>query len=85
MKKTILFFINIYQVIFSALIKNMLGITRSCRYTPTCSDYAKMAVSKHGVLAGSMLAFRRIISCQPIDFKQQKSKIKLYIQRVGII
>ena len=37
----------------------------SCRYTPTCSDYAIEAVKKHGILKGGWLALKRILSCNP--------------------
>ncbi|HNX11670.1 MAG TPA: membrane protein insertion efficiency factor YidD [Paludibacteraceae bacterium] len=37
----------------------------SCRYTPTCSEYAVQAVKKHGPFKGLWLATRRILSCHP--------------------
>lgn len=37
----------------------------SCRFTPTCSEYAVEALSKHGALKGSMLAIWRILRCNP--------------------
>ncbi|MDD2285603.1 MAG: membrane protein insertion efficiency factor YidD [Paludibacter sp.] len=37
----------------------------SCRYTPTCSQYAIEAVMKHGILHGGWLAIKRIMSCHP--------------------
>lgn len=37
----------------------------SCRYTPTCSQYAIEAVMKHGVFNGGWLAIKRILSCNP--------------------
>jgi len=37
----------------------------SCRYYPTCSEYAIMAVEKHGVLKGSVKAILRILRCNP--------------------
>lgn len=37
----------------------------SCRYTPTCSQYAIDAVQKHGVMRGLLLAMRRILRCHP--------------------
>lgn len=37
----------------------------SCRYTPTCSQYAVEALRKHGTLKGSWLALRRICRCHP--------------------
>ena len=37
----------------------------SCRYTPTCSQYAMEAIGKHGALKGSFMALRRILRCNP--------------------
>lgn len=37
----------------------------SCRYTPTCSQYAVEALRKYGPLKGGWLALRRILSCHP--------------------
>lgn len=37
----------------------------SCRYTPTCSQYAVEAVMKHGIIKGGWLAIKRILSCHP--------------------
>ncbi len=38
----------------------------ACRYYPTCSQYAREAVLKHGVLRGSLLAVRRLLRCTPL-------------------
>ena len=37
----------------------------SCRYLPTCSQYAIEAIEKHGVRKGGWLAVKRISSCHP--------------------
>jgi putative membrane protein insertion efficiency factor len=37
----------------------------SCRYTPTCSEYAAEAVAVHGWLRGSALAAHRLLRCHP--------------------
>lgn len=37
----------------------------TCRYTPTCSHYAKEALEKHGLLKGGWLSIKRIGSCHP--------------------
>ena len=38
----------------------------SCRYTPTCSEYAMEAIERHGLARGLALAARRLISCNPL-------------------
>ena len=37
----------------------------SCRYTPTCSQYAILALREYGALRGSVLAVWRILRCNP--------------------
>ena len=37
----------------------------TCRFTPTCSQYALEALRKYGPLKGSWLALRRILRCHP--------------------
>ena len=37
----------------------------SCRFTPTCSQYAVEALRKHGPLKGSWLTLRRLLRCHP--------------------
>ena len=37
----------------------------SCRFTPTCSQYALEAIEKYGALKGGWMAFRRILRCNP--------------------
>lgn len=37
----------------------------SCRYVPSCSEYAAEAFARHGILYGGMLAVWRILRCNP--------------------
>ena len=39
----------------------------ACRYTPTCSAYAIEAIEQRGLLMGSLLAARRVLSCNPFS------------------
>ncbi|MBQ7062796.1 MAG: membrane protein insertion efficiency factor YidD [Bacteroidales bacterium] len=54
-----LLLIRFYQTCISPLTP------AACRYTPTCSQYAKEAIIKHGPLKGSWLALKRILRCNP--------------------
>ena len=51
-----------YQFLISPLLGN------SCRYLPTCSDYCIESLKTFGLLKGSYISFKRIISCHPIKF-----------------
>jgi len=39
----------------------------SCRFYPTCSEYAAQAVLRHGPLRGAWLAVRRLLRCHPFN------------------
>lgn len=51
--------IRFYQLYISPLLGP------SCRFTPTCSEYARQAILKHGPLKGLYLAVRRLLRCHP--------------------
>ncbi|MCR4826010.1 MAG: membrane protein insertion efficiency factor YidD [Bacteroidales bacterium] len=51
--------IKLYQMTLSPFIG------RSCRYTPTCSNYGIEAIRKYGPLKGSWLTLKRVLSCNP--------------------
>ena len=49
-----------YQLLFSPLYAG------SCRFVPSCSQYAREAVLKFGAVRGSWLAVRRLMRCHPL-------------------
>ena len=53
--------ITLYQRLLSPLFPP------SCRFVPTCSQYAKQAILTHGLARGSYLAARRILRCHPFN------------------
>jgi len=59
MKSVLLALIRAYQYLFRPLLGS------NCRFYPSCSDYAREAVEKHGAVRGSWLAVRRIARCHP--------------------
>ena len=59
MKSLLLCLIRGYQY----ALRPMLGA--NCRFYPSCSDYAREAVDRHGALKGLWLASRRILRCHP--------------------
>ena len=54
--------IKIYQLLVSPIIG------QNCRYLPTCSEYSIDALKEFGLLKGSFLSIKRILSCHPIKF-----------------
>jgi len=59
LKPLLIRLITFYQLTLSLLIGN------DCRFYPTCSQYTKEAIEKHGSIKGSWLGVRRICSCHP--------------------
>jgi putative membrane protein insertion efficiency factor len=49
--------------VYQRYLSRLLG--PSCRYRPTCSEYAYEALSKYGAAKGSYLAVRRLLRCHP--------------------
>ncbi len=52
--------ISVYQRFLSPFLGGR------CRFLPTCSDYAREAVLRHGALRGTWLAVTRLARCQPL-------------------
>ena len=59
MTRAALLVIRFYQVAISPYLPS------ACRYTPSCSHYAEAAIREYGVVKGSGLSVRRLLSCRP--------------------
>ena len=54
--------IKFYKMIISPYL------TPSCRYLPTCSEYAIDCLKTYGLIKGTIKSIKRILSCHPIKF-----------------
>jgi len=61
----LMFAVRVYRWTLSPAKTFLFGPLAGCRYTPSCSAYALAALGKHGALAGSWLAVKRICRCHP--------------------
>ncbi|MCP0885950.1 membrane protein insertion efficiency factor YidD [Ligilactobacillus sp. WILCCON 0076] len=59
MKSFLIWSIKIYQRFISPLFPP------SCRFYPTCSNYALQAIKKHGAILGLLMGVSRILRCNP--------------------
>ena len=59
MKALLLFMLRAYQY----AIRPLMGA--NCRFFPSCSDYAREAVERHGAAKGAWLTARRVARCHP--------------------
>ena len=60
MRRGICFAIRLYQLISPAFGPH-------CRFVPSCSDYARQAIARYGVLRGGVYSVRRLLRCQPFS------------------
>ncbi|HSE83240.1 MAG TPA: membrane protein insertion efficiency factor YidD [Thermodesulfobacteriota bacterium] len=53
--------INVYRYFISPILPH------SCRFYPSCSEYALQAFRKYGFLKGSWLTLKRLTKCHPLS------------------
>lgn len=65
MKYIVIKVINFYKVVlsFDGGLLSFLAPNGACRYSPTCSVYAKQQIEKYGLIKGLYLGGKRILSC----------------------
>lgn len=59
MRRLLIRLIGLYQYLLSPLMPP------TCRFTPSCSQYAREVISKHGAWRGIWLSIKRVIRCNP--------------------
>ena len=59
-KAVILFLLRAYKWAISPLL------LPSCRYVPSCSEYAIDAIDRYGAARGSLMALVRVLRCNPL-------------------
>jgi len=59
MRKLLILLIQAYRYLLSPLLGP------HCRYHPSCSSYAQMALERHGVMRGGSMAVKRLCRCHP--------------------
>jgi uncharacterized protein len=59
MKQAVLALLRAYKWVLSPLLPP------SCRYVPSCSEYAMEAVERYGAIRGGCMAARRVLRCHP--------------------
>ena len=60
MSRPLIFLIRCYKRWLSPLLGSR------CRFHPSCSDYARVAIARFGTIRGGWLALWRILRCQPL-------------------
>lgn len=65
MTKVLIGFVRMYQKFISPVVFAVTG--PSCRFDPSCSQYAVEALGRHGALKGTWYAARRLVRCQPFS------------------
>lgn len=61
--------IRVYQFLFSTdhSFWAKPELFRICTYYPSCSEFTRLAILKHGLLPGSIMGLKRIIDCNPFS------------------
>ncbi len=77
MKRIVIALLSLYQIIFSWLLDQIFGPGRICRFSPTCSEYAKQTIAKYGILKGGYLSLLRLLKCNPFYNQAQNAKLKV--------
>lgn len=63
--------LSLYRHVLSPILhstqRTLTGTTGACRFQPTCSEYAAIAIQMHGLRLGSRIALLRLLRCHPFS------------------
>lgn len=57
----------IYQNTISILLRQLIGTRAVCRFSPSCSEYAKISIQQYGLKKGIKMGIMRLLQCQPFN------------------
>jgi putative membrane protein insertion efficiency factor len=82
MNQALQFALRLYKRFVSPMLPH------SCRFVPTCSEYAMEAVERHGAIRGLWLALRRLLRCHPfaragVDLVPQVDSRQMQVRKAG--
>lgn len=58
--------LTLYKFVLSPALHLVAGTPAACRFQPTCSEYAAIALAEHGPWRGSLMAAGRLLRCHPL-------------------
>lgn len=61
--KIVISLLNVYQGYIRTALPSF------CRFSPSCSEYAKQAILRHGFFKGGLKAIKRLLLCHPFSGK----------------
>ncbi len=64
--KFVIYLIHCYRA-SAPVLRSMISVPFSCRYEPSCSEYAEIAVREFGLVKGLWRSVRRLASCHPLS------------------
>lgn len=73
------FYQKLVSPLYHALGRVIFSNSFGCRFTPTCSEYFRTALRKHGIIQGSLLGTARFLRCNPLfkgGYDEVPDKIK---------
>jgi len=63
MRKVLIKILTFYKKIITPIL--VINFGHACRFTPTCSEYAKEAIAHFGIVKGLILSLKRVSRCHP--------------------